>query len=49
MLSFQYPPALRSLKQELDFHGLEREDNPPTYCAVEHSGVQWRSDVTAIC
>ena len=31
---------LRSLKQELNFHSLEREDDSPAFGSVEHSGVQ---------
>ena len=38
--------ALRSLKQELDFHRVEREDDPPIFSTVDHPGVQEARDIT---
>ena len=32
--------GLRSLKQELNFHGLERKENSSAFRSIEHSSVQ---------
>ena len=38
----------RSPKQEFDFHGLERKDNPPAVRAVEDPSVEKRRDVAHV-
>jgi hypothetical protein len=31
--------VLCRLQKELDFHGLERKDDPAIFCAIEHTSV----------
>ena len=44
-LGTRRPKALRSLKQELNLHGIEREDDSPTFRPVEHAGGQKGNDI----